>query len=445
MTFFRNNAKYFFLFCLYMIWFSFIYPLNINIDEIWSYGFSLNLFNCEIPYLDFNMIVTPLYPLISSLPFYIFGKNIIFFHIGQAFLFCFGSYFLFKILDKKAWIIIIFIFFPVSLFFPGYNILCLYFLFLIIYLEKNNGNDFLIGFIVGLMILTKQSFGLPFLLPLLIYIKDIRKIINRLLGSFIPCFIFLVYLLLTKSLFKFINLCILGLFDFAGSNGRGFNIYFFLFLILFFITIYIIFKNKKDRVPIYILMSYSLVIPLFDIIHFHYILIPFLVLILIYNIKFNINWFLIFSFSICVFGYNIYITEHSKFIAYPNVINNFNYRYIDYRIPLEVENKIKNKYNDYDFYSMDVNSYFFKIMFNKNTNYLDMINKGNWGYNGHKKFISMINKCRNKKVLFLIDKRLLNGFNSDDQCDREAIKYIINNGKKIDHVYIYDIYILNDN
>ena len=84
MTFFRNNAKYFFLFCLYMIWFSFIYPLNINIDEIWSYGFSLNLFNCEIPYLDFNMIVTPLYPLISSLPFYIFGKNIINLHFSSV-------------------------------------------------------------------------------------------------------------------------------------------------------------------------------------------------------------------------------------------------------------------------------------------------------------------------------------------------------------------------
>lgn len=35
---------------------------NLTIDEIWNYGFSYNIATGLIPYKDFNMVITPLYP-----------------------------------------------------------------------------------------------------------------------------------------------------------------------------------------------------------------------------------------------------------------------------------------------------------------------------------------------------------------------------------------------
>lgn len=66
-----------------------------------------------------------------------------------------------KLINKKynISIFLILLIFPMSLIFPSYNIFLLMLLILIIYLEKNNCNDYLIGFILGFLILTKQSVG----------------------------------------------------------------------------------------------------------------------------------------------------------------------------------------------------------------------------------------------------------------------------------------------
>ena len=51
--------------------------ITINGDEIWNYGFAYNIATGLIPYKDFNMIVTPLFPMISAIFMKIFGINII--------------------------------------------------------------------------------------------------------------------------------------------------------------------------------------------------------------------------------------------------------------------------------------------------------------------------------------------------------------------------------
>ena len=227
-----------FLFLLFLLFNLTLLPTNL--DEIWNYGFSHNLYSGLIPYKDFNMVITPFYPFIMSLGFHIFGSSMLVFHIEHAIILICLCVLLFLLIDKKAWFIVALMLFPVNVSFPSYNIFLYFLLVLIIYLEKEKKSDYLIGFLLGLCVLTKHSVGLCLLLPSLYYIKDLKKVGRRFLGFIVPLFVFIIYLIITKSMIPFIDLCILGLFDFASENGKAFNIYFLLFIIMIGITIYFI-------------------------------------------------------------------------------------------------------------------------------------------------------------------------------------------------------------
>ena len=71
--------------------------------------------------------------------------------------------------------------------------------------------------------------------------------------------------------------------------------------------------------------------------------------------------------------------------------------------------------------------------------YLDLINSGNFGYNGSDKIIKMINERNDKNAVFVISP---DDLNEKCQADKKAVKYIIEKGTKIDTVQIYDFYIL---
>ena len=58
--------------------------ITITGDEIWNYGFAYNIATGLIPYKDFNMVVTPLFPIMSALFMKILGINIVTFHIFNA-------------------------------------------------------------------------------------------------------------------------------------------------------------------------------------------------------------------------------------------------------------------------------------------------------------------------------------------------------------------------
>ena len=107
-------------------------------DEVWIYGFSYNIAKGLIPYYDFNMVVTPLYPLLQGLFMYIFGNNIITFHIVNAFI-CTGIFYLLKRLYSKVYYIIYFLLlgfsFEYSNLLPGYNVFILFLFLIILFLE----------------------------------------------------------------------------------------------------------------------------------------------------------------------------------------------------------------------------------------------------------------------------------------------------------------------
>ena len=216
----KKILPYIFIFLMILVWTLIILPTNQ--DEMWNYGFSYNIFSGLIPYKDFNMVVTPLYPFIISIFFHVLGSNIIILHIVHVLIIVLTIYFLFKMLKEKAWIIVLLIFLFCK-FLPNYNWLLLFLYVLLLYLEEKEDKGLLIGIVLGLLILTKQSVGICMLLPTLLYIRKKEKLKNIILGVGIPIFIFLIYLLLTNSLNYFIDLCILGLFDFAETNTNLFN------------------------------------------------------------------------------------------------------------------------------------------------------------------------------------------------------------------------------
>ncbi len=436
---YKSLALIIFLFLLFLLFNLTLLPTNL--DEIWNYGFSHNLYSGLIPYKDFNMVITPFYPFIMSLGFHIFGSSMLVFHIEHAIILICLCVLLFLLIDKKAWFIVALMLFPVNVSFPSYNIFLYFLLVLIIYLEKEKKSDYLIGFLLGLCVLTKHSVGLCLLLPSLYYIKDLKKVGRRFLGFIVPLFVFIIYLIITKSIIPFIDLCILGLFDFASENGKAFNIYFLLFIIMIGITIYFIVKDRKNLVNYYVLAFYSIMIPLFDIYHFMVAFLAFLILILS-KVKKDIIKPGLFGISIILFATVLLMDSRFKSkIIYPNNIKHFEYRFIDYDSIL-----FTNKVNDYikknsdrEFVFLNSNGYYFRLINDMKISYIDLINAGNFGYNGSDKLLKEIKKRKNS--IFLVDKSELSPIK---QSDKQALNYVIDNGKKIGNIDFFDIYVFDE-
>ena len=110
----------------------------LNLDEIWNYGFTSNIFNGWIPYNDFNMVITPFYPFIMSLLMHIFGNNMLFFHVENASLMTCLYYFIKQLIGKNIYYILPFFIWPINTSMPNYNLFALFLVVLILYLEEKN-------------------------------------------------------------------------------------------------------------------------------------------------------------------------------------------------------------------------------------------------------------------------------------------------------------------
>ena len=411
----------------------------MNIDEIWNYGFSYNIYKGLIPYKDFNMVLTPFYPMFMSLFLHIFGKGILSIHIANAGILSFCSYLLFKMYGKKAYLIIIMFFIPFYLTFPNYNSFLSILAIILIYLEKIKDNkkytDYVIGVILGCLILTKQTVGICVLIGSLLCASDKNKIRKRILGCSIPIIIFIIYLLTTNSYRQFLDLCVFGLLDFS-ENSQGFNGYTVVTILLLLFNLYVIVK-EKNKIAYYPLFFASITIPICDLFHLSAYLIVLSNIIVPKIKKDYINYKMFFVFLLVIDSILMFSENYSgKKSVYPNDLNNFNYRYIS-RDNYDFTKKILKWMDkrDKEIVLLDANAYYFKLIQDKKIGYIDLINQGNWGYNGSKKLISQLKKY--KETYFLINRE---GYNDYSQIDKNALKYVSSHGKKIKEIGCYDIY-----
>lgn len=443
----KKNIKYVLLFLFFFLCLQFFY-VSFQGDLVYNYGFSYAVARGEIPYKDFNMIIPPFGAFLYAIPLLIFGSELVVYNLFQAFLLCVLFYFLFRLFDKKAYLFLV-IFslilpFPfVTGLFGGYNFLLLLEIVVLLYLEKNKGNDYLIGFILGLSILTKQTVGFCLALVSFYYLfKDKKKLLKRVGGFLIPCFTFFIYLIVTGSFVPFFDLCLFGMFDFTSSNGTIMDYNFILFIICFIIIIYKIFKDKKNIINYYVLAFSSIAVPLFD--YYHVTLFIFVLLFLFVDkLKIKYREFLL-GFNCFIFAISMSLTWFGLLYHFkPNISNFEGFRLLTINKKVEHETKNINNFikenKDSNLIILGANAYFFKICNGMDINYYDLLNYGNHGYDGTNKIIKMLEE--EDDPIFIINIKEYEDSSSDrQQINKIVMKYVMDNYKVIKEVGEYKIF-----
>ncbi len=128
-------------------------------------------------------------------------------------------------------------------------------------------------------------------------------------------------------------------------------------------------------------------------------------------------------------------------MIYPNDIRHFEYRYIR-SDSIDFTHKVlkymeKNKSRDFVFITSG--AYYYRLVSDTPMSYLDMTNNGNYGYHGSEKIIKDIKK-RQDAIFFVFEEEL------KDYCqsDKPSMQYVIDHGKKIGTIMIYDIYVMEE-
>ena len=450
----KKNIKYIVVFIYAILSLTlFFFSRNI-IDSIWNYCFSSGFVHGQIPYKDIQVIVPFLYNFIMSLGLFIWDNNLMFL-IEQAILITICFYFLYKMYKEKAWLFLIFL--TVPDFFsaiPTYNFFLIFLLIIVIYLEKKGANDYLIGFFLGCLILTKHTVGIFFVIPtFILYFKDLKKIGKRALGCLAPWIIFLIYLLIANNLWEFIDLCILGLFDFASSNSNLLSPYFFVSIICSAIIIYfIVKKDSKNYVYWYCLFAGAILLPIFNRYHFRLYLLFFSIFIMEVIPFFKHKWiipFYTFLICFCCVLSNFILTGVYKRIERLDGINHFEY-YIGLKGTKNSITVLNELYNKYKLKGktkiLSDNTMFIEVINDEKFDYFSEMNFGNYGYNGTER---LIKKIKNKQYhYFIIDMdkytesklRKYNKYGEITQFDYIVVDYIMNNFKEIEDLGMYKVY-----
>lgn len=440
--YFKENKKIIFIFIFTFLIYEFFGFFISNGDPINSYGFSHAIRIGEVPYRDFNTISTPLYAFYGSLGLFIFD-NYITFILENCLLVTIMFYFLFKMFKNKAYIIylsmISFYFFGLL---PTYNFFAFFMMVIIMYLEKEHRDkNYLIGFFIGLAILSKHTIGIFLIIPsIIIYYREPKKVLKRLIGIGIPIIVFLVYLVCNNALFQFIDLCFLGLFDFGSSNSNLFSPLFFLSLLLLSINIYLIYKKPKEVLNYYTIVGFMFTVPLFDLYHFTPYFVCVVISLLPY-IKLKEKHIKIISLIFIIEVSSMYSFASQCFNApITKKINHFNYR-MDFKkeySSIYKANKLINKYKKNNPIVIGNFNMMYNIINDNKIDYYGVLLYGNYGYNGTNKMINKIKKTHNK--IFVISIKNYKEKIKGNQFNKDIVKYIIDNSKLIEKkegFYVY--------
>lgn len=405
-------------------------------DEVWNYGFSYNIATGQIPYKDFNMVITPLFPILGALFMFIFGKNLVIYHIFNTII-CTLIFYYLKRYNPKSY----YITYSILLFLcmPGYNLFCLLLLYILMYMEDKKSNDYLIGIVLGLTFLTKQNIGIYLCIPTL-FIKDIKRIFKRGVGFLIPNIIILIYILLNNCLYEFIDYVFLGIESFAKENITIISIYLIIHISTLVYLIYNYIKTKDIKL-IYIILFQGMAYPIYDTYH---VLIPFIPAFNYFLKKLKLNKKIIsYTFSIfiiSIFSYNIYLYSTKEY-SYPNNTEVYKYK--------KINNNVVNSINiisDYvkkiegEVFIIDMYAYLIKLETSLPINKYDLLNDGNLGKNGKIRIIKEIdNICQKEKCTFLLNGNEINN-EQYSQYNQDILKYIDNTYKKVNNIIGLTIY-----
>lgn len=396
-------------------------------DELYGYGFGINILKGLIPYRDFNMIITPLFSYIIAFFLWVFGEYLIVYHIVISLIIVGITVISYKKIGYKCIVVYLaLLIYP----YTGYNMFSILLLFILLNLDCNSKRYLVLEVIlISMMILTKQVLGL-LVIPSLVYSKNKKKSFLIYLGIGL---IFILSLIFNSSLYSFIDYCFLGMFDFSSDNSKGVN---FLLLVEIGIIIYLIYEfiKKKDKEVLYILFFQIMCFP---IVNYHHFIISF-VPVLYYLLRLG-NKYISYVVSVFVIAFVVAFSI-ADMVRNDNYLYHSNSKYNNFYIGRMVGNylydsilaidDIINRYEWDRYYLLGNFSYVVKLFNGSDINKFDLINNGNMGYKGSSKYIEEIAEyCSNNKCLFIIESR---NEESTNQTNTDILEYVEDN-------YIQDI------
>ena len=278
-----------------------------NLDEIWNYSLSRAITMGLLPYKDYNMVQTPLYFMIMSIPLFAL-RSLYVYRIACTILAAFVSFAFYRVVSEQSHNDLLPLPFAlisiIAIDYVSYNDLFFLILLGVLILLKKRKTDLhtmIIGALCALAVFSRQTSGCILLIMMLIIIiaffnNKVKNLLLYIAGAGIPCFAFLAYFLCTSSFSDFWDYCLFGLSSFGNNNASIMNNAFWMLvtIVLELITDVIIFMKKKDKnVLIHILLGLSVIsifIPIVDYCHTRFAVVYFAIPILtIFSEKFSIK------------------------------------------------------------------------------------------------------------------------------------------------------------
>lgn len=493
----KNNYKNIIIFCMSFVLFLIINVIDINsalnYDNIWNFHMMQKVFLGYIPYKEINVIITPLFHFLGSVFLNIFGNNFFAFYIYGAIILAVIAT-LSYILLKKITIHKEFILVGMSglllilqyIHIPNYNGLIIIFPLILTLLEfkrdkllaenknKTKKIDYIIGCVMGLCFLTKQTVGgvfcLAYFIYLIIYDKtrfkviDIKSLLRKISGALLIVFPFLAYLIYTNSFIDFLDLCFGGIIDFGQKNSTGSFLGWQTIITLGVSSFsFMLFYHKREEIKllllgIFSLASVALIMPLANEFHIYTSIIITIITItyildLIYKNSISTKFkkcFLTISYIIGVLGLMFLIINSDKNIeeiekieiaeipvgleTYKGCIEEEEL----YDEILNVNKYIKQKENEgYNVFILSPSASLYMIPSGKNNYKFDLILQGNLGFRGEERLVEEIKKIENP--LFLKQEELI--FQESVIID----EFIKNNYDLIDEIENFKVYVNQNN
>lgn len=411
-------------------------------DEIWNFSFAKNIAEGMVPYKDFHMLQTPLFVMIESIFLFFFGKKLIIFHIVNAIL----VILIYKELreyNKLATVLCFCIFLP--FFMPSYSLMTLLLFIWILKEEfKKDKNHLFIGFLLAITFFTKQNIGVVLslvgFLPLLFH-KEWKSFYKRICGFLLATIPFLLYFLITGSLYDFIDHTIFGLLEFTGNHVIRPTV-----VILILTIIYLIYKIKTDKkkrlIYFYFLAYQALAFPLIDGYHVMIATIPVFIYFVanqkliepvIYKTAFGV-FLLIFSILLV----RIWWCDYS----YTHGISFMKYKSITDRAQVGLKNVANYlKESDKKIIIFDETAILFQLIADQKIEKYDFLLDGNMGYHGGEKMLEKIDEmCKKESCQFMMWDNEEMWDKDTNQVNKRFYYYVKENYQPIGRIEFLTIY-----
>ena len=267
----KDGMRYFFILFLSILYFFLISAIGFydNVDVFFNARNIQLLEQGYIAYKDINIITTPFFHFLGVIFFKIFGCNFwtidLYCGIVNGMILTIIVYIMdyLKISRTiKAVAFIFFVFCIQSTYYFSYNMLLQLIILLILMtevclpLEKNSLKKLILGILLGLLFLTKQTIGIigiiVYLIKEIIDLKNNKKSIKMIDKALIIGFIlsiipFCIYIFDNNCFYYFVDLCFNGIKEFGERNllfGIGELSFVAIFLVF---DIYIIKKSIKNK------------------------------------------------------------------------------------------------------------------------------------------------------------------------------------------------------